>query len=215
MKPAHEGMTRRSSCKSTYDLQSPPNKREKNGPAQAEQRRSCHILYDGTEGLGLHTWDRYTELGKRGQNTLPALSRVPSAADQNYIILAPLNPGSQVGLGGCLWLRALRCSLSWPLLQPDPASSLKICESCANFTSHTSVPRWSFHGFPKTFPCCLPSGLAPGTWEGRGERSHCTHHTASHGSHFLLQKWFFPLSEVLWLGMLRSVVVTAPEACCR
>ncbi|XP_041908319.1 regulator of G-protein signaling 3 isoform X2 [Corvus kubaryi] len=96
VKPAHEGMTRRSSCKSTYDLQSPPNKREKNGPAQAEQRRSCHILYDGTEGLGLHTWDRYTELGKRGQNTLPALSRVPSAADQNYIILAPLNPGSQL-----------------------------------------------------------------------------------------------------------------------
>lgn len=106
VKPAHEGMTRRSSCKSSYDLQSPPQKREKNGPAQAEQRRSCHILYDGTEGLGLHTWDRYTELGKRGQNTLPALSRVPSAADQNYIILAPLNPGSQVGLGGCTWLCA-------------------------------------------------------------------------------------------------------------
>nr|XP_021389382.1 regulator of G-protein signaling 3 [Lonchura striata domestica] len=96
VKAAHEGMTRRSSCKSAYDLQSPPNKREKSGPAQAEQRRSCHILYDGTEGLGLHTWDRYTELGKRGQNTLPALSRVPSAADQNYIILAPLNPGSQL-----------------------------------------------------------------------------------------------------------------------
>ncbi|XP_039576063.1 regulator of G-protein signaling 3 isoform X3 [Passer montanus] len=96
VKPAHEAMPRRSSCKSTYDLQCPPNKREKSGPAQAEQRRSCHVLYDGTEGLGLHTWDRYTELGKRGQNTLPALSRVPSAADQNYIILAPLNPGSQL-----------------------------------------------------------------------------------------------------------------------
>uniref|UniRef100_A0A8C9UE45 Uncharacterized protein n=1 Tax=Serinus canaria TaxID=9135 RepID=A0A8C9UE45_SERCA len=96
VKPAHEAMTRRSSCKSAYDLQSPPHKREKSGPAQAEQRRSCHILYDGSEGLGLHTWDRYTELGKRGQNTLPALSRVPSAADQNYIILAPLNPGSQL-----------------------------------------------------------------------------------------------------------------------
>nr|XP_054502177.1 regulator of G-protein signaling 3 isoform X1 [Agelaius phoeniceus] len=96
VKPAHEAMPRRSSCKSAYDLQSPPQKREKSGPAQAEQRRSCHILYDGSEGLGLHTWDRYTELGKRGQNTLPALSRVPSAADQNYIILAPLNPGSQL-----------------------------------------------------------------------------------------------------------------------
>ncbi|XP_066188648.1 regulator of G-protein signaling 3 isoform X1 [Sylvia atricapilla] len=96
VKPAHEGMTRRSSCKSAYDLQSPPNKREKNGPARAEQRRSCHILWDGSEGLGLPSWDRYTELGKRGQSTLPALSRVPSAADQNYIILAPLNPGSQL-----------------------------------------------------------------------------------------------------------------------
>ncbi|XP_066057128.1 regulator of G-protein signaling 3 isoform X2 [Chamaea fasciata] len=96
VKPAQEGMTRRSSCKSTYDLQSPPHKREKNGPVQAEQRRSCHILWDSTEGLGLPSWDRYTELGKRGQNTLPALSRVPSAADQNYIILAPLNPGSQL-----------------------------------------------------------------------------------------------------------------------
>ncbi|XP_039939241.1 regulator of G-protein signaling 3 isoform X2 [Hirundo rustica] len=95
VKPAHEATTRRSSCKSTYDLQSPPNKREKNGAAQ-EQRRSCHILWDGTEGLGLHTWDRYSELGKRGPSTLPALSRVPSAADQNYIILAPLNPGSQL-----------------------------------------------------------------------------------------------------------------------
>ncbi|NXC85270.1 RGS3 protein, partial [Cercotrichas coryphoeus] len=104
VKPAHEGMTRRSSCKSSYELQSPPQKREKNGAAQAEQRRSCHVLYDGAEGLGLHTWDRYTELGKRGQSTLPALSRVPSAADHNYIILAPLNPGSQVGLGGCTWL---------------------------------------------------------------------------------------------------------------
>ncbi|NWW74716.1 RGS3 protein, partial [Climacteris rufus] len=93
VKPAHEAMARRSSCKSSHELQSPPNKREKNG---AEQRRSCHVLYDSTEGLGLHSWDRYTELGKRGQNTMPALSRVPSAADQNYIILAPLNPGSQL-----------------------------------------------------------------------------------------------------------------------
>lgn len=101
VKAAQEGMARRASCKSAFDLQSPPHKREKSGP---EQRRSCHILWDSTDGLGLHTWDRYTELGKRGQSTLPALSRVPSASDQNYIILAPLNPGSQVGLA---WLWAL------------------------------------------------------------------------------------------------------------
>ncbi|NXF12204.1 RGS3 protein, partial [Smithornis capensis] len=99
VKPGHEGLIRRSSCKSAYDLQCPPSKREKNSPAvQPEQRRSCHVLYDSSDGLVLNGWDRYTELGKRGQNTLPALSRVPSAADQNYIILTPLNPGSQVGL---------------------------------------------------------------------------------------------------------------------
>lgn len=93
-------MIRRSSCKSAYDLQSPPNKREKNStmPPRPEQRRSCHILYDGSDGLVLNGWERYTEIGKRSQNTMPPLSRVPSTADQNYIILAPLNPGSQVGL---------------------------------------------------------------------------------------------------------------------
>ncbi|XP_076211457.1 regulator of G-protein signaling 3 isoform X1 [Aptenodytes patagonicus] len=98
VKSGHEGMIRRSSCKSAYDLQSPPNKREKNGtmPSRPEQRRSCHILYDGSDGLVLNSWERYTEIGKRSQNTMPPLSRVPSTADQNYIILAPLNPGSQL-----------------------------------------------------------------------------------------------------------------------
>ncbi|XP_071621925.1 regulator of G-protein signaling 3 isoform X3 [Heliangelus exortis] len=96
VKSGHEAMIRRSSCK--YDLQSPPNKREKNSthPPRPEQRRSCHVLYDGNEGLVLDTWERYTEIGKQSQNTMPPLSRVPSSADQNYIILAPLNPGSQL-----------------------------------------------------------------------------------------------------------------------
>uniref|UniRef100_A0A669Q7C3 Regulator of G protein signaling 3 n=1 Tax=Phasianus colchicus TaxID=9054 RepID=A0A669Q7C3_PHACC len=98
VKSGPDGMIRRSSCKSTYDLQSPPNKREKNStvPLRPEQRRSCHVLYDGSDGLMLNSWERYTEIGKRGQNTMPPLSHVPSAADQNYIILAPLNPGSQL-----------------------------------------------------------------------------------------------------------------------
>lgn len=184
VKPAQEAMTRRSSCKSAYDLQSPPHKREKNGPGQAEQRRSCHILYDGTEGLGLHTWDRYTELGKRGQNTLPALSRVPSAADQNYIILAPLNPGSQVGLRGCAWLTAAASpgpsivSKYLPVLQALPLSL-----------------GGAFAVFPKPFPFCLPSGLTPGSV------ATAQVHSASRCSHFLLHKMVFsPLSEVLWLG---------------
>ncbi|OXB80648.1 UNVERIFIED_CONTAM: hypothetical protein H355_005577 [Colinus virginianus] len=98
VKSGPDGMIRRSSCKSAYDLQSPPNKREKNStvPLRPEQRRSCHVLYDGSDGLVLNGWERYTEIGKRGQNTMPPLSHVPSAADQNYIILAPLNPGSQL-----------------------------------------------------------------------------------------------------------------------
>uniref|UniRef100_A0A8B9CQG1 Regulator of G-protein signaling 3 n=1 Tax=Anser brachyrhynchus TaxID=132585 RepID=A0A8B9CQG1_9AVES len=98
VKSGHDGMIRRSSCKSAYDLQSPPNKREKNStmPPRAEQRRSCHVLYDGSDGLVLNGWERYTEIGKPSPNTMPPLSRVPSAADQNYIILAPLNPGSQL-----------------------------------------------------------------------------------------------------------------------
>ncbi|XP_071430483.1 regulator of G-protein signaling 3 isoform X3 [Pithys albifrons albifrons] len=97
VKPGHEGMMRRASCKSAYDLQCPPSKREKSCPAvPPEQRRSCHVLCDGSDRLLLDGWDRYTELGKRGPSTLPALPRVPSASDQNYIILTPLNPGSQL-----------------------------------------------------------------------------------------------------------------------
>uniref|UniRef100_A0A8D0HFM8 Regulator of G-protein signaling 3 n=1 Tax=Sphenodon punctatus TaxID=8508 RepID=A0A8D0HFM8_SPHPU len=98
VKPGLEGMIRRSSCKSAYDLQSPPNKREKNStmPPRPEQRQSCHILYDGSDGLVLNGWERYTELGKGSQHTMPPLSRPSSTGDKNYIILAPLNPGSQL-----------------------------------------------------------------------------------------------------------------------
>lgn len=125
VKSGHDGMIRRSSCKSAYDLQSPPNKREKNStmPPRAEQRRSCHVLYDGSDGLVLNGWERYTEIGKPSPNTMPPLSRVPSAADQNYIILAPLNPGSQVGRPSSPALELLHAAvgcacwvLAWPTL---------------------------------------------------------------------------------------------------
>uniref|UniRef100_A0A452IMA7 Regulator of G-protein signaling 3 n=2 Tax=Gopherus agassizii TaxID=38772 RepID=A0A452IMA7_9SAUR len=98
IKPGLEGMIRRSSCKSTYDLQSPPNKREKNStvPSRPEQRQSCHIVYDGSDRLVLNNWARYTEVGKRSQQTMPPLSRASSDGDKNYILLAPLNPGSQL-----------------------------------------------------------------------------------------------------------------------
>ncbi|XP_054545350.1 regulator of G-protein signaling 3 isoform X3 [Talpa occidentalis] len=49
VKPGPDGgVLRRASCKSTHDLQSPPNKREKNCThgvqARPEQRHSCHLL---------------------------------------------------------------------------------------------------------------------------------------------------------------------------
>ncbi|XP_077625894.1 regulator of G-protein signaling 3-like, partial [Crocuta crocuta] len=84
-----------------HDLQSPPNKREKNcthgAQARPEQRHSCHLVCDSSDGLLLGGWERYTEVAKRGgQHTLPALSRATASTDPNYIILAPLNPGSQL-----------------------------------------------------------------------------------------------------------------------
>lgn len=106
VKPGPDGgVLRRASCKSTHDLQSPPNKREKNcthgAQARPEQRHSCHLVCDSSDGLLLGGWERYTEVAKRGgQHTLPALSRATASTDPNYIILAPLNPGSQVWTAG-------------------------------------------------------------------------------------------------------------------
>ncbi|XP_057639688.1 regulator of G-protein signaling 3 isoform X3 [Chionomys nivalis] len=102
IKPGPDGgVLRRASCKSTHDLLSPPNKREKNcthgAPSRPEQRHSCHLVCDSSDGLLLGGWERYTQVGKRsGQHTLPALSRATTPTDPNYIILAPLNPGSQL-----------------------------------------------------------------------------------------------------------------------
>ncbi|KAM4876979.1 regulator of G-protein signaling 3 isoform 2-T3 [Thomomys bottae] len=102
VKPGPDGgVLRRASCKTTHDFQSPPNKREKNCThgvqARPEQRHSCHLVCDSSDGLLLGGWERYTEVGKHGgQHTLPALSRASAPADPNYIILAPLNPGSQL-----------------------------------------------------------------------------------------------------------------------
>ncbi|XP_076790954.1 regulator of G-protein signaling 3 isoform X3 [Arvicanthis niloticus] len=102
IKPGPDGgVLRRASCKSTHDLLSPPNKREKNcthgALVRPEQRHSCHLVCDSSDGLLLGGWERYTEVGKHsGQHTLPALSRATTPTDPNYIILAPLNPGSQL-----------------------------------------------------------------------------------------------------------------------
>ncbi|XP_043837759.1 regulator of G-protein signaling 3 isoform X2 [Dromiciops gliroides] len=99
IKPGPDGgVLRRASCKSAHDLQSPPNKREKNSVlgSRPEQRRSCHLVCDSSDGLLVGGWERYSEVGKRTQHTLPPLSRASAPTDPNYIILAPLNPGSQL-----------------------------------------------------------------------------------------------------------------------
>ncbi|OBS76850.1 hypothetical protein A6R68_16710, partial [Neotoma lepida] len=101
IKPGPDGgVLRRASCKSTHDYLSPPHKREKNcihgALSRPEQRHSCHLVCDSSDGLLFGGWERYTEVGKHsGQHTLPTLSRT-TPTDPNYIILAPLNPGSQL-----------------------------------------------------------------------------------------------------------------------
>lgn len=102
VKAGLQGLPRRPSCKSTYDLQPPSTRREKSStgrPWPPEHRQSCHVLYDGNHEFALNGWERYTELGKAPQqHTMPPPSRPPSSSgtDKNYIILTPLNPGGQV-----------------------------------------------------------------------------------------------------------------------
>lgn len=111
IKPAPDGgILRRTTFKSTHDLLSPPNKREKNCThrhlARSDYRHSCHLVCDNSDGLLFGGWERLTEVGKRSsQHTLPTLSRATMSTDPNYIILAPMHPGHQVWTAGCerLW----------------------------------------------------------------------------------------------------------------
>uniref|UniRef100_A0A8C6YHE5 Regulator of G protein signaling 3 n=1 Tax=Naja naja TaxID=35670 RepID=A0A8C6YHE5_NAJNA len=106
VKPSLQGVTRRPSCKSTFDLQSPSARREKSSTGRSrapEHRQSCHVLYDGNHEFALNGWERYTELGKapqqqQQQHTMPPPSRPPSSSgtDKNYIILTPLNSRGQL-----------------------------------------------------------------------------------------------------------------------
>ncbi|XP_078082730.1 regulator of G-protein signaling 3a isoform X2 [Mustelus asterias] len=97
LKPSFERMIRKPSYKSNYDLQSPPNKREKNcstPSSSMDHRESCHIVYDGTDGVVLNSWERREEFDKCPQSG-PMVSNVVSEAD-NFLILSPIKRGSQI-----------------------------------------------------------------------------------------------------------------------
>ncbi|XP_067868725.1 regulator of G-protein signaling 3a isoform X3 [Heterodontus francisci] len=97
LKPSFERMIRKPSYKSNYDLQSPPNKREKNcstPSSSMDHRESCHIVYDGTDGVVLNSWERREEFDKCLQNG-PMVSNVGSEGD-NILILSPVKHGSQI-----------------------------------------------------------------------------------------------------------------------
>ncbi|XP_067825725.1 regulator of G-protein signaling 3a isoform X2 [Heptranchias perlo] len=97
LKPSFERMIRKPSYKSNHDLQSPPNKREKNCSTPSgsmDHRESCHIVYDGTDGVVLNSWERREEFDKCPQNG-PMVSNVASDGD-NILILSPIKHGSQI-----------------------------------------------------------------------------------------------------------------------
>ncbi|XP_041049005.1 regulator of G-protein signaling 3a isoform X3 [Carcharodon carcharias] len=97
LKPSFERMIRKPSYKSNYDLQSPPNKREKNcstPSSSVDHRESCHIVYDGTDGVVLNSWERRQEFDKCPQSG-PMVSNVGSEGD-NFLILSPIKHGSQI-----------------------------------------------------------------------------------------------------------------------
>ncbi|XP_059850014.1 regulator of G-protein signaling 3a isoform X2 [Hypanus sabinus] len=94
LKPSFERMIRRPSSKLNQDLQSPPNKRERycSQPAGLlEHRESCHVVYDGTNGVVLNSWERREELVQNG-GLVPT---VPPEGD-NILILSPIKRGSQI-----------------------------------------------------------------------------------------------------------------------
>ncbi|XP_078405905.1 regulator of G-protein signaling 3a isoform X1 [Cetorhinus maximus] len=97
LKPSFERMIRKPSYKSNYELQSPPNKREKNcstPSSSVDHRESCHIVYDGTNGVVLNSWERREEFDKCPQSG-PMVSNVGSERD-NFLILSPVKHGSQI-----------------------------------------------------------------------------------------------------------------------
>ncbi|XP_036914991.1 regulator of G-protein signaling 3 isoform X2 [Sturnira hondurensis] len=110
VKPGPDGgVLRRASCKSTHDLQSPPNKREKNcthgAQARPEQRHSCHLLLrpvyqedtipeeSGSPSKG----KSYTGLGKKSRLMKTVQTMKGHANYQNCSVMRPHTPHSSYG----------------------------------------------------------------------------------------------------------------------
>ncbi|MFT7817619.1 regulator of G-protein signaling 3-like isoform X2 [Arapaima gigas] len=106
-KPAFEGLIHRPSYKpSVRDPPSPPSRRwDKTPPVPplpTHHRQSRRVLVNGSEsgggGRGLRSlWgERQSELDSKVRTEMRKGTRVTSTSgDKNYIILAPINPGSQ------------------------------------------------------------------------------------------------------------------------
>ncbi|XP_043575977.1 regulator of G-protein signaling 3a isoform X10 [Chiloscyllium plagiosum] len=97
LRPNFERMIKKPSCRSNYDLQCPPNKREKNcgTPSMSmDHRESCHIVYDGTDGVVLNSWERREEFDKCPRIG-PTMSKDRPEGD-NILILSPIQHGSQI-----------------------------------------------------------------------------------------------------------------------
>ncbi|XP_041090345.1 regulator of G-protein signaling 3-like [Polyodon spathula] len=117
IKPGFESLIRLSD---NYSPLSPPCKREKNysskpvpseqrqschilyngtdyssHPVPSEQRQSCHILYHGTDQGSRNGWAQQEQGESKTAHTVQG-PRLAASGDQNYILLAPINPGSQI-----------------------------------------------------------------------------------------------------------------------
>ncbi|MGH0117703.1 UNVERIFIED_CONTAM: hypothetical protein FKN15_036883, partial [Acipenser sinensis] len=64
-------------------------------PVLSEQRQSCHILYNGTDQGSHNGWAQQEQGESKTAHTVQG-PRVAASGDQNYILLAPINPGSQI-----------------------------------------------------------------------------------------------------------------------
>ncbi|XP_078281926.1 regulator of G-protein signaling 3-like isoform X7 [Rhinoraja longicauda] len=96
-KPVSERSIRRPSSKSSRDWQSPPHKRERNCSKPAglqDHRESCHVVYDGTDGVVLNSWERRQEFDKCLLNG--GLAPNAPAEGDNILILSPIKHATQI-----------------------------------------------------------------------------------------------------------------------